>query len=346
MAKNLLDTLIEPVPFDTEQERANRRLKLANDELKRANAAYLQHIDRLEREKEVLLALDDRRNVKRWETPITINKGESAAILLISDIHFEEVVEPGKVNGANAYSPDIARESVREVFRRSIHLLRRYRLLADIQEAVIWLGGDLISGTIHEELLENNAMSPIQACVEVEALLEEVLRYFVRHSKVKRLTIAASCGNHDRTTHKTRMATRNDNSYATLIYSHLRKRLADLKQVEWEIGDGQMTYLDVLGHTVRFTHGDGVKYGGGVGGITIPLNKAITRWDVVRKADLTCIGHFHQMSWNRAMKYVVNGSVIGTTPYSLAFGHEPPCQTMVIIDRDRGTVDATPIFAR
>ena len=97
-------------------------------------------------------------------------------------------------------------------------------------------------------------------------------------------------------------------------------------------------------YTVRFTHGDQVGYSGGVGGVTIPLNKKIANWDVGRKADVTCIGHFHQyMSLPHA---VINGSLIGYGPYAVSIGakFEQPQQSFFLIDSRRGKTASYPIW--
>jgi hypothetical protein len=59
-----------------------------------------------------------------------------------------------------------------------------------------------------------------------------------------------------------------------------------------------------------------VNYGGGVGGLTIPLNKAIAQWDRAMKADLTLVHHFHQRF--DGGHFLVNGSLIGYNTYAQA----------------------------
>ena len=85
---------------------------------------------------------------------------------------------------------------------------------------------------------------------------------------------------------------------------------------------------------------------GGIGGIHVPLNKAIAAWDATERADLTCLGHWHQFSWGRAGRYVSNGSVIGHSPYAERVASpERPCQGMAIIDHGRNEVTrAYPLF--
>ena len=60
-------------------------------------------------------------------------------------------------------------------------------------------------------------------------------------------------------------------------------------------------------------------------------------------AALTIFGHWHMSRTDD--RWISNGSLIGPTPYSIAFGldPEPPSQTLFLIDRDRGKRNVTPI---
>jgi hypothetical protein len=115
--------------------------------------------------------------------------------------------------------------------------------------------------------------------------------------------------------------------------------------VEWLISDGNILYYDVLGHRLRFHHGDAIKYGGGIGGLTIPLQKWVHRQDTGIKAHHSFFGHFHQLTLGNG--WSVNGSLIGITPYALKLGFSPerPQQLMRFIDSKRGFTISAPVLA-
>jgi hypothetical protein len=64
-----------------------------------------------------------------------------------------------------------------------------------------------------------------------------------------------------------------------------------------------------------------VKFGGGVGGITIPIRKKLAAWNSAIRADLTVMGHFHQLM--DGGDFVVNGSLIGYNEFAQAIGASP-----------------------
>ncbi len=116
--------------------------------------------------------------------------------------------------------------------------------------------------------------------------------------------------------------------------------------IEFQISDSYFNYLDVYGRTLRFHHGDAIKYGGGVGGLTIPLIKAIHRANQSRRADADFVGHFHQlMPFSRSHRFVVNGSLIGYNAYALRIGASPEeaLQSFHLLDAQRGFTIAAPI---
>src|SRR5690606_25695069 len=147
-----------------------------------------------------------------------------------------------------------------------------------------------------------------------------------------------------RTTRKKRAKTRVQNSYEFLLYKQLEQRFAGEPRIEFTIAGGSHLYLDVYDQTIRFHHGDDVRYWGGVGGLTIPLHKSLAAWESFRHADLTCVGHFHQLLHGR--DFVVNGSLVGYSEFALSIKaqFEPPQQAFFLVDSRRGRCCSTPLW--
>ena len=118
-----------------------------------------------------------------------------------------------------------------------------------------------------------------------------------------------------------------------MLYHILRKQFPSF---EWQIATGYHNYLEVDGRIVRFHHGDDLKYQGGVGGLTIPVEKAISQWNKAIPAYLDIFGHWHTSMAGR--NFMSNGSLIGHNAYAIAIkaGYEPPSQTFFLMDSKRG----------
>ena len=264
--------------------------------------------------------------------------------MLASDWHVEEVVDPKTVNGRNRYNPDIARARSVRFFQNATRLIDHGRTGATISDGVLWLGGDLITGYIHEELVETNAMSPTEAIIFCQELIVAGIDHLLAHANLERLVVPCSYGNHGRTTDRRRISSAARNSFEWLMYRSLARHYASEKRVEFLIADGAHLYLPIYGQTLRFTHGDDVRYQGGVGGLTIPLRKACDSWDHFRPAELTCIGHWHELRDHGFC--VANGSLIGFNAYALSIKarFEPPRQAFFLLDAERGKTLVAPIW--
>jgi len=220
------------------------------------------------------------------------------------------------------------------------------RSKSEINTLILALLGDLITGYIHEELLEENELSPTQACVEVLDLLTAGIDFLLKNAKLQQIIIPCCCGNHGRTTIKPRVSTYSQNSFEWLVYKFLEKQYKDRNEHRVTVipPDGYFTHILVYDKLIRFHHGDGIKYQGGVGGVEIPLNKAIAQWNTARTAYLDVMGHWHSRKCSR--NFAINGSVIGYNPYSIKIkaGFEPPCQSFFLIHPEWGKTVEAPIL--
>jgi hypothetical protein len=308
--------------------------------------AALEQIDRERERADALVSLQGiaAKPAKPLTSSVKGRKRHAATmVVLLSDVHCEETVRPETVNGLNTFDLDVCEARLAELQERFFTMLAHERTLADIDRVVVWMGGDLISGMIHPELAEENSLHPLAAI----RWIGERLRGFLDavSDNAREVIVATSCGNHGRTTEKLR-TNEADTSYEHHLY--LTMRAAETRpNVRWQIGEGHLNYLDLDGFVVRFCHGHAVRYQGGIGGIHVPLNKAIAAWNATTHADLTCLGHWHQFSWGRAGRYVSNGSVIGHSAYAVRIKatYEPPCQAAIVIDHGRREVTkAYPLF--
>lgn len=266
---------------------------------------------------------------------------ESTALLIASDWHCEEVVDAGTVSGLNTYSPEIAEQRAASFWRHGLQLVEMARSRSRVDTVVVGLLGDFISGYIHDELVEVNAMSPTQAIVFAGEMIESGLRMLIKDGGFKRIVAVCCVGNHGRTTHKRRVATNIQNSYEWLLYYMLRRQLPE---IEWQLPTGYHNLFRVYDTEIRFHHGESVRYQGGVGGMTIPLNKAISQWNRARKADLDILGHWHQRISTR--EAIVNGSLIGYSSFAVEIkaAYEPPAQSFAMIHPRHGKTVEAPIF--
>ena len=186
-------------------------------------------------------------------------------------------------------------------------------------------------------------MSPTEATTFIRDVLVDNIIMLCEIGNFDKIVIPCTPGNHGRTTPKKRFATGYKNSYEWMMYQDMKKIFKDyLKdyadKVEFITSQSDLIYVDFYDYTVRFGHGDHFNYQGGIGGITIPLKKWLMRMNAQFNADMTFIGNWHNILTEVTEDCMVNGSVIGTNSYSMAFGgqNRRPQQIFTLLDEKRG----------
>lgn len=267
----------------------------------------------------------------------------STAFAVWSDWHLEETVNPDKVNGLNSFNLSIAKERVNTCAVNTVKLLKRQSNGEKIDALYICLLGDFISGNIHEELLQGCSLPPIKASLFARDLLKSSIEYVFQNTDIP-IRVICLVGNHPRITKKIFVSHEQENSLEYFMYHFLAKDFDGLERLKFEIATGYHHYLQIYDCIVRLHHGHSVNYYGGVGGLTIPLNKKIQIWNYTKRADIDVLGHFHQFLDGGS--FIVNGSLIGYNAYAIRIGgkYEPPRQAFFMINSKYGKSIVAPIF--
>lgn len=271
-----------------------------------------------------------------------------AFVLLCSDWHVGEQVMPESVGGRNEYTPAIARKRLDNLIEGSKWMIESWRTGDtgfgwNIDQAVIWLGGDMITGMIHDDLRETNLLSPTEEVLLAQELCIRLIDAIAAHPGIKRVEVPTSWGNHGRDTPERRVSTGWSRSYEWLMYQQIARHYAKSKVVRVHTGKDEISSLEVLGTKLRFNHGDIIRFGDGVGGITIPLKKWLAKLDRTERADVTCIGHWHQ--YLDIGNAVVNNCLIGHNAYGQRVApYAAPSQVAFLVDQRHGKRLSTEIF--
>lgn len=261
-------------------------------------------------------------------------KGYSTPVCLWSDHHIEEVVPLEQTNGLNEYNPDISKARFERLIQNSLKLIKHEEKRSKISEVVVWLGGDFMSGFIHEDLVEVTATPPLETAAIIQERLLGGLMFLANNLKVDRIYVPTSYGNHGRiNSGRPRIATAASHNLEHAIYKSMARHLADDDRFLFDTLPTRLKILDLGGFKIRFSHGDDIKYQGGTGGFHAPLVNQVRRWNMETQVDLDCIGHYHTFVDLRFA--LMNGSLIGHSEYSRKFGFEVPQQVLFFIDMEK-----------
>jgi hypothetical protein len=259
-------------------------------------------------------------------------KREATALAMASDWHVEQRVDPLAVDDRNRYDLTISRRRMERFWEATRYCVNFNREIFTVRDLVVDFGGDFITNYLRDENQQTNLLTPTGAIAYWKTHAKAGIKHLLEDDKLERIAIPCVDGNHPRLTKKMQAANRTQMNLETLMYLQLAEEFADEPRVQFQVATGPELYFDVYGRTVRSRHGDTVHSQGGVGGITIPLLRALARWDSVRRADLTLVHHFHQLI--NMPNIIVNGSLIGYDEYAIASGFpfEPPAQAFCMLD--------------
>lgn len=346
--------IIEPAtvqPVTPAERLALEQTKLENkkNDSKTLLAEAVKRISVLEREKDAILDLKDRTpQITDIKPQKPSGTSESVAVIVASDWHSEEEVLSGQVGGLNAHNLEIGARRAENFWKGSLRMVDIFRRDTSINTIVVGLLGDFLTNSIHEDGAESNLLPPSDAIYRVQNMLLSGLRFLLDNTTAE-LVVVCHSGNHGRTTKEQRIATETGNSLEQYMYFNIRDLMANEPRVRFQIADGYHSYVRLFDgkYVMRFHHGHGMNFGGGVGGITIPVNKAIAQWNKGVRADLDVFGHFHTKM--DANNFVSNGSLIGYNAYALRIkaDYEAPTQSFFLVNKRWNAKSCyTPIFVQ
>jgi hypothetical protein len=241
-------------------------------------------------------------------------------VTIWSDWHYGEVVNPDDVGGVNEFNAKVAKKRVHKLVDTTIDLSYNHmgRSAQKYPGAVIMLGGDMITGDIHEELQNTNDRTPQEAINDLTDILAASLDKMA--SSFGKLFVPCVVGNHGRSTRKPRMKGRVHTNYEWNIYCNLEREFRKTKNIQFLVSGEADAYFAVFGHRYLLTHGDslGVKGGDGIIGALGPILRGALKVgrseaEIGRHFDTLVMGHWHQ--YVSLSGIIVNNSLMGLNEY-------------------------------
>jgi hypothetical protein len=229
------------------------------------------------------------------------NGSRGGPITIWSDIHYGEVVNPDEINGVNAFNKNIAAKRIHRLVNTTVDLAFNHmgRAKTTYPGIVICLGGDMIGGDIHEELLATNDRTPHQSVNDLTDLLAGGIEECA--SKFGKVFVPCVVGNHGRNTKKMRMKGRVFTNFDWSIYCNLERSFRKDRHVQFYVPSQADAAFQLYGHRYLLTHGDslGVKGGDGIIGALGPIMRGTLKVhrseaQIGRDFDTLVIGHWHQ----------------------------------------------------
>ena len=239
-----------------------------------------------------------------------------------SDWHWGEKINAEEIGGVNEFNIRVAHIRAKRLVDRTIDLAFNHmgRNKTQYPGMVLMLGGDMVGGDIHEELMATNDRTIMQSVNDLSDTLAGGIEQLA--TKFGKVFIPCVVGNHGRSTKKPRMKGRVFTSYDWAVYTNLERHFRKDKHIQFYIPTEADAYFSIFGHRYLFTHGDslGVRGGDGIIGAIGPIMRGVIKVgrnqaQIGRDIDTVCMCHWHQ--YIALPGLVVNNSFKGYDEFSM-----------------------------
>jgi predicted phosphodiesterase len=275
------------------------------------------------------------------------SKNTIEAVLLVSDIHCGEVINPEEIGFINAYNIEIMKKRLERIFYYFAYYCSKF----EITKAHILFLGDLFSGNHQDELIRTNEVHEVDALFLLQELITQQLLKI--ESKFQSIECEFVVGNHSRIP----IGKLQYKSAAKLNYEYiLSKQLQQIfeirpqqQKIKINTCNSLFKVKEIAGRKFLMTHGHTLSKGSnsfasipyyGLSMSAAKLYGALLQSEV--EEDTTSLfqdilmAHLHTSARVKITSgnLYINGAIIGTSDFSLYKMNaiSKPEQTMLFVD--------------
>ena len=226
----------------------------------------------------------------------------------LSDTHIGEHVFKEQMRGLNEYNFEIFNKRMYGWANQILKHTSYRRQIAPVEELVIPMLGDMISGDIHEELARSNMANCMEQMIRGASIIAQALMYLAPH--YTKIRVPCVVGNHGRMTRKPPMKDKYmDWDY--MLYQWMASFCRNQENIEFHIPRSFITTFKIHDKVVLITHGACISGAGSSGAILNSITKLRSVFqfrktlqreiegaldgDLEQEFDSVMIGHFHRI---------------------------------------------------
>jgi hypothetical protein len=259
-------------------------------------------------------------------------------VLLLSDFHAGEEVSSDEILNLNEFNMDILKDRLEKIFKNTIELCETHNLF-DANRINVWMLGDMVSGLIHEELLQGTSVADevILTSEHLSTMLHDFAKEF------KNVNVCGVVGNHGRFDKKPY----NKKKYSNLdyiLYKHVEAKCYDIQNISFNLPKCPYIIESIFDYNFFISHGDTYTKSAmypqsGVKRTSDNISNTLS-YTQNKYIHYYCLGHFHNINqFERAGgKIIMNGSLIGYNEYAFNknFSFSEPKQVAFIVNEKFG----------
>ena len=221
----------------------------------------------------------------------------------LSDTHVGDNVKGEQIGGLNSYDIDIFNRRLFGWANLVLQLVELRRTFVPINELVVPMLGDMISGDIHDELARTNIDNCMGQMIRGANLIAQALMLFAPN--FQKIHVPCVVGNHGRMTRKPPMKDKYmDWDY--MLYQWVAAFCREQKNITFDISKSFVSSFKVFDKTVLIMHGDSIMGAGSGQAIQKAISgmRSVFQYQktsdsndayVPAEFDSVMMGHFHRV---------------------------------------------------
>lgn len=286
--------------------------------------------------------------MRRRSETTKVHRGTVLAFL--SDVHAGETVRSEEMGGYNAYDETITDARLGRFFERTCMVSRNYLAGVEYDGVVLALGGDLVSGDIHDELEQTNWCSTYEAARWLAPRLKAGIEMLAE--EFGQVHVVSAPGNHGRDSKKPRSKKRSSHNADTHVAHLVADRMEGETGITFDVPESFDVDFELYGYRFSMEHGDAMRFAGTseIGAIGPAkrgtLRKSRQLQNEGRPFDVNLIGHFHQFVPAYTQGFIMNGSLKGYDEYARTWHltPEPAQQALAVVTPEHGITVTAPVL--
>ena len=274
---------------------------------------------------------------------------DATAVLLISDSHFGEAVDPARMQGIGGYDLEIAEEMGARLFESVSEITDALRRGHNIKKLIVNILGDIIAGLINKykgwhDNTEAAAVTQIwsYAVPIIKQLFLNLLNVY------EEIEVNCIAGNHGRMGRFNQMDFIDNFDY--MLYRILEREFEEYDQITFNIPESWFLLHKIYNWNCLAIHGDGIR---GYQGIPYyGIERALMQYHGLMEDNINYFftGHFHTTTMLEHAKgdVLMNGSWPGPSEYAVKQlrRKSQSRQWFLIFNEKKGLIYMCPIYLR
>jgi len=267
-----------------------------------------------------------------------INRPQSA-VLMLSDTHIGQVVDPDETLGVGAYNFGLFLRRLKRL-ERSVFSILQDHTTTQVPEIVVAMLGDMLHGNLQHsvEAGQTNTLFDQFYCAG-----HALAQFLQRLATLAPVRVHTAVGNHTRWGHQKKMPT--DNRYSNadqFLYAYTQALTRDIPTIQFNLDRQPFALFSVQGHQFFAGHGDNLRGGDRILGIpshafgrNVATHSQLASRTGRNVPEYYLFGHLHRSITLPHVngEILVNGGFAGIDGYGLseAFNSTPPTQRFFLM---------------